>query len=132
LFDIFQSVLGFIAPSLSVVFLLSVFWKRTTRKAVNSILSYGSAFSLCTGVLYLWILTPDKYHFWPHYLLLSFYIFVVLFIAAVIISLADKSPITNAENISLAEMPVTSAKVKILFTLLGLTILFLYFFFNGF
>src|ERR1700712_2705350 len=77
LFDIFQSVLGFIAPSLSVVFLLSVFWKRTTKKAVNAILSFGSAFSLGTGVLYLWILTPDRYHFWPHYLLLSFYIFIV-------------------------------------------------------
>jgi SSS family solute:Na+ symporter len=132
LFDIFQSVLGFIAPSLSVVFLLSVFWKRTTRKAVNGILSYGSAFSLGIGVLYLWILTPDKYHFWPHYLLLSFYIFLVLFIAALIISLTDKSPVTNAQNIVLAEMPRTSGKVKILFTLLGLAILFLYFFFNGF
>jgi SSS family solute:Na+ symporter len=132
LFDIFQSVLGFIAPSLSVVFLLSVFWKRTTRKAVNSILSYGSAFSLATGVLYLWILTPDKYHFWPHYLLVSFDIFVVLFIAAVVISLADKSPATNAESMGSEQMPATSAKVKILFTLLGLTILCLYFFFNGF
>jgi len=131
LFDIFQSVLGFIAPSLSVVFLLSVFWKRTTRKAVNSILSYGSAFSLGIGVLYLWILTPDKYHFWPHYLLLSFYIFVVLFIAALIISLTDKSPVTNAQNTVLAEMPQTSGKVKILFTLLGIAILGLYFFFNG-
>ena len=72
LFDIFQSVLGFIAPPLSVVFLLSVFWKRTSKKAVNFILSFGSAFSLGVGVLYLWILTPDKYHFWPHYLMLSF------------------------------------------------------------
>ena len=39
LFDVFQSVLGFIAPPLSVVFLLTVFWKRTTRKAVNFTLS---------------------------------------------------------------------------------------------
>jgi len=132
LFDIFQSVLGFIAPSLSVVFLLSVFWKRTTRKAVNAILSYGSAFSLGTGVLYLWILTPDKYHFWPHYLLLSFYIFVVLFVAAVVISLADKSPVTNGQSMVAADMPVTSRRVKILFALLGLAIFGLYIFFNGF
>ncbi|MEP6747397.1 MAG: sodium/solute symporter [Bacteroidota bacterium] len=132
LFDIFQSVLGFIAPSLSVVFLLSVFWKRTTKKAVNAILSYGSAFSLGTGVLYLWILTPDKYHFWPHYLLLSFYIFVALFITAIIISLTDKFPITNVQNILVADIPVTSRRVKILFALLGLTIFGLYIFFNGF
>jgi len=132
LFDIFQSVLGFIAPSLSVVFLLSVFWKRTTKKAVNSILSYGSAFSLGTGVLYLWILTPDKYHFWPHYLLLSFYIFAVLFIAAIIISLTDGSPSTNEQKMFAADMPVTTGRVKRLFVLLGIAILCLYLFFNGF
>jgi len=131
LFDIFQSVLGFIAPSLSVVFLLSVFWKRTTKKAVNSILSYGSAFSLGTGVVYLWILTPDKYHFWPHYLLLSFYIFAILFIAAIVISLSDASPFTNGQKMTRADMPVTSGKVKILFTLLGIAIVCLYIFFNG-
>src|SRR5688572_1606472 len=45
LFDVFQAVLGFIAPSLAVVFLLSVFWQRTTRKAVNFTLSIGSAIS---------------------------------------------------------------------------------------
>ncbi|MFT3935704.1 MAG: sodium/solute symporter [Chitinophagaceae bacterium] len=132
LFDIFQSVLGFIAPPLSVVFLLSVFWKRTTRKAVNGILSYGSAFSLGVGVLYLWVLTPDKYSFWPHYLLLSFDIFTILFITAIIVSLTDRTPVTNIENASLATMPKTSRRVKVLFTLLGLTILGLYIFFNGY
>jgi len=132
LFDIFQSVLGFIAPSLAVVFLLSVFWRRTTKKAVNATLSYGSAFSLGTGVLYLWILTPDKYPFWPHYLLLSFYIFVVLLVTAVIISLADKLPVTNGQTMTAADMPLTSRRVKILFALLGLAIFGLYFFFNDF
>jgi SSS family solute:Na+ symporter len=131
LFDIFQSVLGFIAPSLSVVFLLSVFWKRTTKKAVNGILSYGSAFSLGIGVLYLWILTPDKYHFWPHYLLLSFFIFAVLLVTAIVVSLTDRSPVTNVQNIAIADMPVTSKQVKILFALLGLTIVGLYIIFNG-
>ena len=131
LFDVFQSVLGFIAPSLSVVFLLSVFWKRTTKKAVNGILSYGSAFSLGIGVVYLWILTPDKYHFWPHYLLLSFYIFATLFVAAVVISLLDQSPITNIDSSSAAEIPSTSKQVKLLFLLLGLVILSLYLIFNG-
>ncbi|GAB4018637.1 sodium:solute symporter family transporter [Spirosoma koreense] len=92
LFDVFQSVLGFIAPPLSVVFLLTVFWKRTTRTAVNSILSVGSAFSLGVGVLYLWIFPPDRYMFWPHYLLLSFSIFATLLILAVFISLLDKNP----------------------------------------
>jgi len=131
LFDVFQSVLGFIAPSLSVVFLLSVFWKRTTRKAVNTILSWGSAFSLSIGVLYLWILTPDKYPFWPHYLLLSFYIFAILFVTAIIISVTDKSPVNNTQQLAAKDIPVTARNVKWLFFLLGLAILSLYIIFNG-
>lgn len=129
LFNIFQAVLGFIAPSLSVVFLLSVFWKRTTAKAVNAILSFGSAFSLFVGVLYLWVLPADKYPMWPHFLLLSFYIFAILLVAAIIISLTDRNPQTS--NIETAEIPRTSKKVKWLFALLGVVILSLYVIFNG-
>jgi len=131
LFDVFQSVLGFIAPPLSVVFLLSVFWKRTTRKAVNFTLSIGSAFSLGVGVLYLWVYTPDKYHFWPHYLLLSFYIFAILFVMAVIISLVDKSPVVN-DHVTGNEkaLPATTKRVKILWSLLGVAMLALYLIFN--
>jgi SSS family solute:Na+ symporter len=132
LFDVFQSVLGFIAPSLSVVFLLSVFWKRTTRKAVNFTLSAGSAFSLSIGILYLWVLTPDKYHFWPHYLLLSFFIFAILFVTAVIISLLDKSPIVHTTGVAeTAALPKTSKRVKILWASLGVAMLVLYLIFNG-
>ena len=130
LFDVFQSVLGFIAPPLAVVFLLSVFWKHTTRKAVNSVLSLGSAFSLGVGVLYLWVFTPDRYPFWPHYLLLSFYIFVVLLVMAVVVSLLDRSPVRN----DIALQPVThkmSARVRWMWLLLALVMVFLYSFFNG-
>jgi SSS family solute:Na+ symporter len=129
LFNIFQAVLGFLAPSLSVVFLLSVFWKRTTRKAVNGILSFGSAFSLLVGILYLWILPADKYPQWPHFLLLSFYIFAILFIAAIVISLVDPNPQTNKAET--AVLPVTTRRVKLLFGALGIVILLLYIIFNG-
>jgi solute:Na+ symporter, SSS family len=130
LFDVFQSVLGFIAPPLAVVFLLSVFWKRTTRKAVNSVLSIGSAFSLGVGVLYLWVFTPDRYPFWPHYLLLSFYIFVVLLLLAIVVSLLDPSPVRN----DIATQPVaakTSNRVKLMWLSLAMVMVALYFFFNG-
>lgn len=129
LFNIFQAVLGFLAPSLSVVFLLSVFWQGTTRKAVNGILSFGSAFSLFVGILYLWILPANEYPLWPHFLLLSFYIFVILLVAAILISLTDRNPQRN--NAETASIPVTSKKVKTLFALLGLVILSLYLIFNG-
>lgn len=131
LFNIFQAVLGFLAPSLSVVFLLSVFWKRTTKKAVNIILSFGSAFSLGVGILYLWVLPADKYPQWPHFMLLSFYIFATLFVAAILISLTDRNPITNIQNVALINTPKTSKTVKILFALLGIVILSLYIIFNG-
>ena len=124
-------MLGFIAPSLSVVFLLSVFWRKTTKKAVNFTLSYGSAFSLGIGVIYLWILPPSTHHFWPHYLMLSFLIFAILFIAAIIISLIDKTPETNAQIVDVANFPITTKRVKLLWALLGVTIVCLYFFFNG-
>ena len=89
LFDIFQSILGYLAPPLAVTFLLSVFWKRTTKLAVNLILSAGSAVSLFVGALNLWILPPNKETganmWWPHYFLVSFYLFAFLFVSAIII-----------------------------------------------
>ncbi len=131
LFNIFQAVLGFLAPSLSVVFLLSVFWKRTTKRAVNAILSWGSAFSLTVGVLYLWVLPANEYHWWPHFLLLSFYIFAFLFVMAIIISLTDNKPVTNVQVIEAVDMPVTTSRVKWLFWTLGVVIILLYVIFNG-
>lgn len=132
LFDVFQSVLGFIAPPLSVVFLLTVFWKRTTRKAVNTILSAGSAFSLGTGITYLWVFPPDRYHFWPHYLLLSFYIFLVLLIVAIIISLFDPSPVVNETTISnKANLLKPAKRVKIAWLMLIIVMICLYIIFNG-
>jgi solute:Na+ symporter, SSS family len=132
LFDVFQSVLGFIAPPLSVVFLLTVFWRRTTRKAVNIILSAGSAFSLGVGILYLWVLPQDKYHFWPHYLLLSFYIFAFLLVAAVIISLLDSTAVvadTTHSSDSINTKP--TKKVWLSWILLSIVMIALYVIFNG-
>lgn len=126
LFDIFQSVLGFIAPPLAVVFLLTVFWKRTTRKAVNAVLSFGSAFSLGIGVLYLWVFTADKYHFWPHYLMLSFYIFVFLTAAAVIISLADRSPVRYLAGTQEVSVTPPTRRVKIAWLALIIVMITLY------
>jgi SSS family solute:Na+ symporter len=132
LFDVFQSVLGFIAPPLSVVFLLTVFWKRTTRKAVNLVLSAGSALSLGTGVCYLWIFPSDKFHIWPHYLLLSFYLFLTLLGSAIIISLLDPSPVISDASISdVRNLPKATMKVKIAWTLLVIVMVVLYLLFSG-
>lgn len=55
LFNVFQSVLGFIAPPMAAVFLFGVFWKRTTTLAANAALTVGTVFSIGVGVLYLWV-----------------------------------------------------------------------------
>jgi SSS family solute:Na+ symporter len=94
LFDIFQAILGFIAPPMSVVFLFGVLWKKTTTRAANVILSLGTIISLGIGILYLFVFPQEKYHCWPHFLQLSFYIFVLLAIIVFLVSWFDK----NAEN----------------------------------
>lgn len=127
LFDVFQSVLGFIAPPLSVVFLLSVFWKRTTRLAVNSVLSAGSALSLFVGISYLWIFPSASYPIWPHYLMLSFYIFAFLLIAGIVISLVDKNPVSyqiTQDEKSATE--VTTKTVKRAWLALAIVMVILY------
>jgi SSS family solute:Na+ symporter len=132
LFDVFQSVLGFIAPPLSVVFLLTVFWKHTTRKAVNFTLSIGSILSLGTGICYLWIFPSADYLFWPHYLVLSFLIFIGLLAMAFIISLLDQSPsiyVLNAEHQANVEQP--TKRVWISWAALAIIMIGLYIFFNG-
>ena len=88
LFNVFQSVLGFIAPPMAAVFLLGIFWKRCTTRAANVCLTVGTVFCLTVGILYLW---PPAWLSvaWPHFMLLSFYLFVILVVAMVVISLTD-------------------------------------------
>jgi len=128
LFDIFQAVLGFIAPSLAVVFLMAVFWSRTTRTAVNFTLLWGSVISLGIGVLYLWVFPAKEYSFWPHYLFLSFLIFVLLLVIAILISLFEPNP--QRAIIQTIEIPKTSKRVKRAWTALIIVMILLYIFFH--
>lgn len=132
LFDVFQSILGFIAPPLSVVFLLTVFWKRTTRKAVNFSLSVGSVISLGIGVLYLWVFPSDQYTFWPHYLMVSFYTFAGLMIIAVLISLLDRNPtVYEISELDQSAIEKPTKRVWVSWIALAIVMVALYLFFNG-
>ncbi|NIG55348.1 sodium/solute symporter [Chitinophaga sp. Cy-1792] len=130
LFDVFQAVLGFIAPSLAVVFLLAVFWKRTARRAVNFTLSWGSAISLGTGICYLWIFPKNQYPVWPHYLLLSFYIFLFLLLLAMMISLLDNTISDTATVQPSLQRP--TRRVWTSWIILIMVMISLHIFFNGF
>lgn len=131
LFDIFQSILGFIAPPMSVVFLFGVLWKKTSTKAVNLVLTLGTVLSLGVGVLYLWVFPNGEYP-WPHFLLLSFYIFVALCVMVVVISLADKTVQDNHDELlTINPKARPDRQVKMLWVLLTIVMVLLYIYFNG-
>lgn len=132
LFDVFQAVLGFIAPPMSVVFLFGVLWKKTSMRAANIVLSAGTAFSIGTGIMYLWVFPLAKYDFWPHFLLLSFFIFIILALVAFFVSYFDK--FVDQPDLSIIEsknLLKTSRSVWILWILLILTMIGLYILFNN-
>ncbi len=85
-FNIFQSVLGFIAPPMSVAFLFAVLWKKTSHKAINSVLTLGTIFSIGIGILYYNKLIFSELHF----LYVSFIIFVILAAYVLVYSLLDR------------------------------------------
>ncbi|MDP4208639.1 MAG: sodium:solute symporter [Bacteroidota bacterium] len=131
LFDVFQSVLGFLAPSMSVVFLFGVLWKKTTSRAINLTLTLGTLFCLIVGILYLWVFPAKQYPQWPHFLMLSFYLFVILSIGAFIISYFDKKgqAIVTEQEIPVIAKP--DRKVWMAWGALIVVMIALYIFFNG-
>ena len=130
LFDVFQAILGFIAPPMSVVFLTGVLWKRMTTRSANFILAAGTVISMGTGVLYLWVFPAAEYTFWPHFLLLSFYIFVFLLVLAIIIALLDKST-TSESQLDMEPIAKPDRQVWLVWIALIVVMVGLYVFFNG-
>lgn len=123
-FNIFQSVLSFIAPPMSAAFLFAVFWKKTSTKAINLTLTIGTIFSIGTGILYYCGFIFSGLH----YLYLSFFIFVILTCFIWIFSLTDKTQI----NSSLEYKPIKVSKnVKIAWISLAFVMVGVYIFFNG-
>ena len=137
LFNVFQSVLGFIAPPMTAVFLLGVFWKRTSTRAANLALTAGTAFCLTVGVLYLW--GPQTYHLslftshfslhWPHFMMLSFLLCLMLIVMMVLVSLTGKKrpeSLPTSSTVSARYSPLVIA----LWTALAAVMIGLYIYFN--
>jgi len=124
-FNVFQSVLGFIAPPMSVAFLFAVLWKKTSEKAINYVLSAGTFFSIGAGILwYQKIILPEM-----HFLYVSFLIFVLLGIFVFLYSLNDKrsNQETTLPGYTSLKIPL---KVKIAWGILVLIMIGLYLVFN--
>ncbi len=60
------------------------------RWLLNMALTFGTAFSMGVGILYLWVFPAEKYTAWPHFMMLSFYLFVVISAGMILVSLLDK------------------------------------------
>ncbi|MBN2165924.1 MAG: sodium:solute symporter [Marinilabiliaceae bacterium] len=129
LFDVFQAVLGFIAPPMSVVFLFGVLWKKTTTRAANTVLVGGTVFSLGTGLVYF--ITKETVN-WPHFLLLSFYIFVLLSVIAFVVTIFDQKSEPKHENL-LEKITLEKIDKKVLIPWIALIVVMvsLYIIFNG-
>jgi SSS family solute:Na+ symporter len=132
LFNVFQSVLGFLAPPMSVAFLFGVLWKRTTAKAINYVLTFGTLFCLLVGILYLWVYPSDQYKQWPHFLLLSFYLFVVLSVMTWLVSILDKKGTLALQQATyFKKLAKPGKQVWGMWALLIVVMIGLYLFFNG-
>ena len=127
LFNIFQSVLSFIAPPMTAVFLLGVFWPRATTRAANLVLTAGTAFCLIVGILYLWGPQSDL---WPHFMMLSFLLCVILILAMMGISMFDRQPVAKQAVTTLEGQNRLSRLVVTLWLLLAAVMISLYIFFN--
>ncbi|MDE6556294.1 MAG: sodium/solute symporter [Duncaniella sp.] len=127
LFNVFQSVLSFIAPPMAAVFVMGVFWKRCTTLAANVILTFGTIFSIGCGVLYLWIIPEATHHI--HFMMLSFLIFVVLVLSMVAISMFDKAK-EERRPMAVIESEKTIG-VQVGWIALAVVMIGLYIFFNG-
>lgn len=128
-FNIFQSVLSFIAPPMSAAFLFAALWKKTSAKAVNIVLTAGTVFSLGLGILYYCGLIFQN----MHYLYLSAIIFAMLGLFIWIYSLACQSCAVKSaqegEVLVHAPIKVTSG-LKVAWILLVVVMVGIYIFFN--
>ncbi len=90
LFSLFQAVLGYLAPPMSAVFLLGTIWKKMTSRAANLGLVVGTIVSIGVGIMQL-LNVPDKM-IWPHFLLMSFFLFMGIVLLIIVVTMLDRSP----------------------------------------
>jgi SSS family solute:Na+ symporter len=130
-FDLSQGLVSILAPPLSVVFLMGVLWKKATNKAAEAVLYGGGLLCIVLGVCHVFNYPYKGY--WPHFLMLSFYLFLVLAVLMIVISLFTK---TDHEHplLSIAEtnkqFEYKSTKVWILWGVLAIIMCSIYILFN--
>ncbi len=92
LFNLFQGIIGYMAPPVSAVFVLGIFWKRSTNTAALLTLIMGSVVSLSVGICDITNVFANEagQDIFPHFLLLSFYLFCGIMVFMVLVSLLTR------------------------------------------
>jgi len=101
LFNLLQGIIAFFAPPMAAVFLVGVLWRKATSKSAFFTLVFGSIISLSIGVCQF--KNYPNENFWPHYLLLSFYLFLGLVVFMVGFSLFSQREATPSPLPTLKE-----------------------------
>ena len=130
-FDLIQGLVSILAPPLSVVFLAGVIWKKANNIAAEAVLYGGGLVCIILGFCH--VLNYPYKGYWPHFLLLSFYIFLALAILMVTLSLLTK-PTRGQAFLSIAEtnrkFEYRSKKVWLLWGVLAIVMIIIYILFN--
>ncbi len=92
-FELSQGLVSILAPPLSVVFVGGISWKRVNSTAAEVVLYGGGLACLAVGACHV-LNFPSK-AFWPHFLLLSFYLFLAMSAVLVAVTLLTKPPAVN-------------------------------------
>ena len=133
LFDLGQSLLTYLAPPAATVFLVGILWKRATPRASELTLYIGTFLCLLAGFCQLTGF-PTK-EFWPHYMLLSFYMMVILVIFMITVSLFTKPHyelvmLVDQQDPLVIEKSKTSNLVKLLWVVIAILMAVVYIVFN--
>lgn len=131
-FELSQGMVSILAPPLSVVFVTGILWKRMSSRAAEVVLYGGGLICLLVGICN--VLNFPHAGFWPHFLILSVYLFLGLLVVAVLVSLVYKPTVAQTSLPTLLEVDKTSGKdlrmVWIGWSLLALVMLFIYWIFS--
>ncbi|WP_158622641.1 SLC5 family protein [Pedobacter sp. KBW06] len=130
-FELSQGLVSILAPPLSVVFLAGILWKRVNSISVETVLYGGGLICLILGACH--VLNYPYKGYWPHFLILSFYIFLALGIVIVISTLITKpriNPVIPSLLEAKAEVVDNSRSIWMIWMGLAAVMVLIYILFN--
>jgi SSS family solute:Na+ symporter len=90
LFELLQSLIAFLAPPLTTLFLVGLFWRRVTATAATCSFIISCITCIAVGILSTNEQTFGLFEQWPHFLMLSFFLFVFSCALTIVLSLITK------------------------------------------